>query len=142
MDQLTAARIHLVQLYQAHPQGWPDGIDTKYDRWYSTNKAYWDELARVTKSRSSVTKTPVTVTESPDIVTESTPETVTKTPDIVTETTVTETPVTKIPSVTKTVKEVVTRLKQVGRPKKDKTVSAAERAKEYRQRRKQNADTR
>lgn len=108
-DALIAARLHLVRLYHAHPQGWPDGIDTKWDRWYTTNKAYWDKLA----IEQTVTKT---VTEIPS--------------------TVTKTPVTKTPGVTKTPTEVVSRLKQVGRPRKEKTATAADRARAYREKRK------
>ena len=31
---LEAARSDIVRRYRAHPQSWPDGIDTQYDRWY------------------------------------------------------------------------------------------------------------
>lgn len=32
--RLLAARGGLVREYRAHPGKWPDGIDTKHDRWY------------------------------------------------------------------------------------------------------------
>lgn len=32
--QLQAARGELVREYRAHPGKWPNGIDTKHDRWY------------------------------------------------------------------------------------------------------------
>lgn len=32
--RLLAARGLLVRQYRANPRPWPDGIDTKYDRWY------------------------------------------------------------------------------------------------------------
>ena len=65
MDPLTMARIDLVRRYHAHPQGWPDGIDTKYERWYTNNQKHWDDLARgvVTEPvvKVVVTKTPAEV---------------------------------------------------------------------------------
>ena len=33
--ELEAARGELVRLYKASPGKWPDGIDSKYDRWYN-----------------------------------------------------------------------------------------------------------
>jgi hypothetical protein len=32
--ELWEARAGLVAAYRAHPGSWPDGIDSKYDRWY------------------------------------------------------------------------------------------------------------
>ena len=41
--RLWADRVRLVRMYLEHPGNWPDGIDTKYERWYSGHEDYWRE---------------------------------------------------------------------------------------------------
>ena len=43
--RLWADRVRMVQRYLAHPSTWPDGIDTKYERWYLGREDYWRERA-------------------------------------------------------------------------------------------------
>lgn len=44
--RLWADRVRLVREYLAHSSKWPDGIDTKYERWYQSREDYWAGLAR------------------------------------------------------------------------------------------------
>ena len=44
--RLWADRGRLAQLYLEHPAKWPDGINTKYGRWYSARETYWAQLAK------------------------------------------------------------------------------------------------
>jgi hypothetical protein len=44
--RLWADRVRLAQMYLEHPAKWPDGIDTKYARWYSARETYWAQLAK------------------------------------------------------------------------------------------------
>ena len=39
------ARVDLMKRYLADPRPWPDGIDWG-SHWYTSNKEYWDALAR------------------------------------------------------------------------------------------------
>jgi hypothetical protein len=43
---LRVYRASMVRKYLAFPATWPDGIDTKYDRWYTDHQAYWDALSK------------------------------------------------------------------------------------------------
>ena len=43
--RLWADRVRLVKRYLASPSLWPDGIDTKYGRWYQGREDYWKGLA-------------------------------------------------------------------------------------------------
>ena len=43
--QLWADRVRLVKMYLESPGKWPDGIDTKYNRWFSGHEEYWGEQA-------------------------------------------------------------------------------------------------
>jgi hypothetical protein len=36
----------LVRRYLATPSAWPDGIDTKWERWHQERKEYWTGLVR------------------------------------------------------------------------------------------------
>ena len=40
---LWADRVRMVQRYLERPATWPDGIDTKYERWFQGHEAYWRE---------------------------------------------------------------------------------------------------
>ena len=44
--RLWADRVRIVQRYLAHPTLWPDGIDSKYGRWYLGHEGYWAEQGR------------------------------------------------------------------------------------------------
>ena len=41
--RLWADRVRLVRQYLESPGRWPDGIDTKYERWYLGHEDYWRE---------------------------------------------------------------------------------------------------
>lgn len=41
--RLWADRVRMVGRWLAHPSLWPDGIDTKYERWYLGHEDYWRE---------------------------------------------------------------------------------------------------
>jgi hypothetical protein len=41
--RLWADRVRLVRRYLVSPSAWPDGIDSKYGRWYSGREDYWRE---------------------------------------------------------------------------------------------------
>jgi hypothetical protein len=45
--RLWADRVRLARLYLEHPGNWPDGIDTKYARWYSGREPYWAQMAKL-----------------------------------------------------------------------------------------------
>jgi hypothetical protein len=44
--ELRVYRASMVKKYLAVPATWPDGIDTKYDRWYTDHRDYWDALSK------------------------------------------------------------------------------------------------
>ena len=39
--RLERARCELVAKYRDNPRLWPDGIDTKFDRWYTGKEGEW-----------------------------------------------------------------------------------------------------
>lgn len=43
--RLWADRVRMVRRYLKSPALWPDGIDSKYGRWYSGREDYWAGLA-------------------------------------------------------------------------------------------------
>jgi len=40
---LEQDRARIVRLYRQNPHAWPDGIDSKPDRWYQGHEAEWTE---------------------------------------------------------------------------------------------------
>ena len=47
--RLLAARSEIVREFRAHPAKWPDGIDSKYDRWYRAEE--WADDGRFLGAR-------------------------------------------------------------------------------------------
>jgi hypothetical protein len=41
--QLETGRAKMVRKYRASPGIWPDGIDSKHDRWYSAKMHKWTD---------------------------------------------------------------------------------------------------
>jgi hypothetical protein len=50
-SSLRATRALLVQKYLANPAPWPDGIESRSNPWYSSNKEYWHALAKKVDDR-------------------------------------------------------------------------------------------
>jgi hypothetical protein len=50
-SSLRATRALLVQKYLANPAPWPDGIESRSNPWYSSNKDYWNALAKKVDDR-------------------------------------------------------------------------------------------
>ena len=111
--QLWEARAELVRKYRARPATFPDGIDTKYDRWYRAEE-WTDDGQRITATGETevaapdVTEIQVNVTEK--AVTENDPSSPLGGEND---------PVTK----------------KRGRPSSDVTMSSAERVRAYRAKR-------
>ena len=121
--QLAVARSEIVRKFRTSPGSFPDGVDTRWDRWYRASD-WTDEGVYVGEGPCVKAVNPER--ELDDRLEES----VTKTPPAALPTTVTKTlPVaSQDDAVTKT---------RGGRPKKDATLSAADRAKAYRDRKKE-----
>lgn len=112
---VKAGRALLVKKYLAHPQSWPDGIENKANPWYTTNKEYWDALAKRVEGSTVGTMRWLDPADDP----------------------FSSGPVTKNKPVTKkvtanNVTELVTVLAKRGRPKTGKAMSVAERVRRSR----------
>ncbi len=59
--QLEVARADLVRKYRANPSVWPDGIESKADRWYSEHLDKWTDAYVASLLDKPVSSTPVDI---------------------------------------------------------------------------------
>lgn len=129
---LRCGRAALVQHYQEHPSSWPDGIESRANRWYTSHKPYWDAMAKKVKGSHH---RPEWIDPLDDPIanahlhSDGYPEDdVPRRLDVTINRPVTKKPVTKIRDVT----EIAEVLAKRGRPKSGKATTGAERMRQLR----------